>query len=166
MPATYEPIATQTLGSAVGTVAFSSIPSTYTDLVLVITSTNTSATCNIWFQMGNGTIDSGSSYSWIKLNGNGSTASSTSSGGTTPVMVVGAVGNPSNPSVTISHFMNYSNTTTRKTVLSRSGSADVATSEFVGMWRNTSAINILNCVSDANNFAIGSTFTLYGIKAA
>jgi hypothetical protein len=36
MPATYEPIATTTLGTAAAFITFSSIPATYTDLRLVI----------------------------------------------------------------------------------------------------------------------------------
>ena len=36
MPATYEPIATTTLGSAATNITFSSIPATYTDLRLVL----------------------------------------------------------------------------------------------------------------------------------
>ena len=44
MPATYEPIATTTLGSAQATVTFSSIPGTYTDLVLITNSRSDSTT--------------------------------------------------------------------------------------------------------------------------
>ena len=36
MPATYEPIASTTLGSAAATISFSSIPGTFTDLVVVL----------------------------------------------------------------------------------------------------------------------------------
>ena len=36
MPVTYEPIATATLGTAANSYTFSSIPSTFTDLVLVV----------------------------------------------------------------------------------------------------------------------------------
>jgi hypothetical protein len=35
MPATYEPIATTTLGTAAATITFSSIPATYSDLMQI-----------------------------------------------------------------------------------------------------------------------------------
>jgi hypothetical protein len=75
MPAgnTYEAIATQTLGSAAASVTFSSIPGTYTDLVLVVAGTLTTGTENIVMQF-NG--DTGSNYSVTSLLGDGSTASS------------------------------------------------------------------------------------------
>jgi hypothetical protein len=47
MPKTYEPISTQTLSSAVTGVTFTSIPQTYTDLVLVIKASASTA-ANAW----------------------------------------------------------------------------------------------------------------------
>jgi hypothetical protein len=70
---TYEAIATQTLGSAAASVTFSSIPGTYTDLVVVIAGTLTTGSDNVSFQL-NG--DSGANYSVTVLTGDGSTASS------------------------------------------------------------------------------------------
>jgi len=52
MPKTYEPIATTTLGSNQTTITFSSIPSTYTDLVIVSNMGTTTA-----------------SYPFIRFNG-------------------------------------------------------------------------------------------------
>jgi hypothetical protein len=63
--------------------------------------------------------------------------------------------------------MNYSNTTTYKTVLLRSNNASAITVATVGLWRSTSAINTIKIYADgAAVFSVGSTFTLYGIKAA
>jgi len=59
MPATYEPIATTTLGSAAATITFSSIPATYTDLVIVFAGT---ATANLNPLMSFNS-DSGTNYS-------------------------------------------------------------------------------------------------------
>ena len=65
--------------------------------------------------------------------------------------------------------MNYSNTTTNKTVLARGNRASSGVVAQVGMWGNTSAITSItidNVDSASANFVAGSTFTLYGIKAA
>jgi hypothetical protein len=63
--------------------------------------------------------------------------------------------------------MNYSNSTTHKTVFARSGSAYTGTNANVGLWRNTAAVTSATVAnSSAANFDIGSTFSLYGIKAA
>jgi len=62
--------------------------------------------------------------------------------------------------------MNYSNTTTNKTVIGRHNGASGPVAS-VGLWRNTAAINSIRISnSSAVNFTIGSTFSLYGIKAA
>ncbi len=63
------------------------------------------------------------------------------------------------------NVMNYSNTTTYKTILSRS--SDLYTEASVNLWRNTAAItSIIIGAQGAYTFSAGSTFTLYGIKAA
>ena len=71
MPATYEPIATTTLGSAVNSFTFSSIPNTYTDLVLVVVvpTAASSGTFGLRFNS-----DTASNYSHTTLSGNGSSA--------------------------------------------------------------------------------------------
>jgi len=62
--------------------------------------------------------------------------------------------------------MNYANTTTNKTILSRSNAADKGVMATVSLWRNTAAINSITLLASANNFATGSTFSLYGVKNA
>jgi hypothetical protein len=163
MAATYEPISTQTLGTAVATVTFSSIPSTYTDLVMVMTgiaSTVSTDSCEIQF---NG--DTATNYSYTLLSGNGTTASS-ARGTSTAFIAIGLITSSEQVS-NIWHIMNYANTTTYKSVLGRGNIAGAQVRTGVGLWRSTAAITSLLLKNDtAQNFAIGSMFTLYGIKAA
>jgi hypothetical protein len=158
---TYEAIATQTLGSAAASVTFSSIPSTYTDIRLIVTG-SLSAADNTAIRL-NG--DTGSNYSSTYLGGNGSAASSGRFTSTTQALL--GYLDITTQMVQKFDFMNYSNTTTNKTILCRSDSSSVFVEASVGLWRNTAAINeiTLKFFSGAN-FNTGSTFTLYGIKAA
>jgi hypothetical protein len=77
MPATYEPIATTTLGSAATTITLSSIPSTYTDLRLVTVLSNNGAGGDSLYITCNGdALGATSLYSETRLRGDGSTATS------------------------------------------------------------------------------------------
>ena len=161
MAATYTSIATTTASGSTTTITFSSISSAYTDLVLVIAG-NQSSAGQVDFRVGNGSIDSGSNYSTTSLYGDGSTAGSLRYSGATQINIGYSDTSQNN---TIVHLMNYSNTTTYKTVLSRSAAAATATSARVGLWRSTSAINTISIIG-GNNWSSTTTFTLYGIKSA
>lgn len=167
MASTYTPIATTTLGSDTADVIFSSIPSTYTDLILV-TNLGVSTVDNAVNLRFN--ADSGANYSVTNLVGNGSTAASYRATGLSGVYVAYYV----DPIVAIeenivAHIMNYSNTTTFKTVLSRANRASAnnfpGAEAIVGLWRSTAAINTVR-VAGGGNLKSGSTFTLYGVKSA
>jgi len=147
MPAgnTYEAIATQTLGSAAATVTFSSIPQTYTDLVLVL-SAKVSTADNSYVRLNS---DTGTNYSWTALWGDGTSRGSARSSNTANGIVMEYFAYPSSSEINnvIMQFNNYSNTTTFKTVLSRANHASLG-------------------VDSGSTWSIGSTFSLYGIKAA
>ena len=162
MPSTYEPIATNTLGSGQSSITFSSIPSTYTDLVLVAAIKGTST---IYRQLTvNG--DNGSNYSITEVIGDGSSAGTSRQSNATAMGMMEATNSSSDgTAVSIFNFMNYANTTTYKTVITRSNKYD-RTAAIVGLWRSTSAINSITLSAYSNTYATGSTFTLYGIKAA
>ena len=161
MALTYEPIATQTLGSTQASVIFSSISSSYTDLVLIYNITQDVA-AGIGAQV-NG--DTGTNYSYTQLYGTGTSALS-NRGTNTNYLGIGFTDSTTVRSIGQVHFMNYSNTTTHKTVISRT-SSNFMTSIQGNLWRNTAAINsITMIIPGPNNFLSGSTFTLYGIKAA
>ena len=158
---TYEAIATQTLGSAAASVTFSSIPSTYTDLVLVVTGTVATAD-NIGLQF-NG--DTGNNYSFTYLIGTGSSAISGRTSNTNQVLTVGF--GTTTIANAIFHISNYSNSTTNKTVINRGNRSDDGVSAWVGLWRNTAAITSIVVKTGSNyNLQTGSTFSLYGIQSA
>jgi hypothetical protein len=162
---TYVKIASTTLGSASSSYTFSNIPQGYTDLRLVCTAQNTSA--NFYMEIN---ADTGANYSMTYLDGDGSSALSGRFSGLTVGALVGRSATfPDTTNVfgtCLIDVMNYANTTTYKTVLSRYGNAGVNTAVAVNLWRSTSAITQLKLVAFASNFRTGSTFTLYGIKAA
>lgn len=165
MPSTYAPIATTTLGSTAATVTFSSIAGTYTDLVLIVAG-GTDAASGFGLRFNS---DTGSNYSRTYLTGTGSAASSgrDTSQTTADISFNGLFGNNTNYN-SIIHIMNYSNTTTYKTALSRSNNAATGVDTSVSLWRSTSAITTIDVrtTSASRVFNVGSTFTLYGIKAA
>ena len=163
MAKTYTPIATTTAtGSAA--VSFTSIPSTYTDLIFVC-NLQAANSADVSVRVNN---DSATNYSRTVLYGTGSAAGSLRNTNQAQFQpeVYGYVTNTMSENVII-HFMNYSNTTTYKTFLSRANNWEVGVDAIVGLWSSTSAINRIDIAPiGATYFSSGSTFTLYGIKAA
>jgi hypothetical protein len=163
MPATYEPIETKTLVSSAASVTFSSISGAYTDLLLITSNGSTTAT-NTYVRL-NG--DSGSNYSFTQLTGTGSSPISGRSSNQTAIRVDNyASAATSITNAYIFQLQNYSNTTTYKTVLTRTNEAATGVDATVGLWRNTAAITSILYYPGVGNWITGSTFTLYGIKAA
>jgi hypothetical protein len=164
MAKTYEPIATYTIPSATTSYTFSSIPSTYTDIVAILSGT-ISASAPATSLRFNG--DTATNYSYTYLTGDGTSASSSRASSQTSMGLTynGAIS--SSPNTNIIHIQNYTNTTTFKTVLSRASQAQYGTDAIVGLWRKTpEAITSITFITGGTGFAAGSTFTLYGIKAA
>lgn len=164
MPATYEPIATTTLGSNTASVTFSSIAATYTDLVLV-TSVQNNSGGNRGMQIILN-ADTATNYSGTYLTGDGTSATSGRSSSVAYLDTFATVPGASF-AVCIFNVQNYANTTTFKTVISRSGAAATNARTAASLWRSTSAINSIKFqLGGADLYLTGSTFTLYGIKAA
>ena len=159
MAVTYEPIATTTLSSAASSVTFSSISGSYTDLILIASVKASTGTPVASFTVNN---DTGSNYSRTGIYGDGSSA--TSFRETSQSLAAFATINATNFTPAKIQIQNYSNTTTYKTAI-YSGGLDYPAA-IVYLWRSTSAINRVDFGISSGNFASGSTFTLYGIKAA
>lgn len=168
MAKTYTPIATVTLSgysSANGNYFdFTSIPSTYTDLVLSINAgVNLSPGIDLMIRFNN---DSTSLYSHTWIQGNGSTAASSR------LSTRNAVYLDYNGGTTVGinrhylvNIMNYANTSTYKTFLNKA-TYEYGVEAHVGLYRSTSAISSIQVVTNGYGIISGSTATLYGIKAA
>lgn len=158
---TYTKISSTTLGSNQADVTFSSIPATYTDLVLVIGSAASGADYS-HFQV-NG--DTGSNYSVLDLVGNG-TSGYSDAVSTTALTYSGYVTTSSG--IIIMNFQNYANATTYKSVLSRTATNSGEPVRYAAnVWRNTNAITSIKVYNGGSkNWSSGGVFTLYGIAAA
>jgi hypothetical protein len=171
MPATYDRLQTTTLSSSQTSVTFSSINQTYTDLVLVVSAySDRAANADSLAVRFNG--DTGSNYRYIyiiaetSLNLIAGQASSQSNIWCGNI----SANNVANPSPIIINIQDYKNTTTTKAIITRHNSIATGYNSVgcnTGYWQDTAAINSVTVRSELSaNFVAGSTFTLYGIKAA
>lgn len=165
MALTYEPISTTTLGSAQSSVTFSSITGIYTDLVLVITGSVVSGGA-LELRVGNGSVDTGSNYSRTNLYGTGSSGVSNRDSNQDRTYTAFGSNSVSTRGMVTFNFQNYANTTTNKVIISRWSELTVNSGTSIHLWRSAAAINTITITGYSSNFIAGSTFTLYGIKAA
>jgi len=167
MPSTYTPITSTTLTTTASSLTFSGIPGIYTDLIIVV-SASVDSDGDLRYRI-NG--DSSSNYSGTIAWGTGSSAGSTRVSNVTSGITnsYGGFTTTLGGSVQILQFLNYANTTTYKTILSRTNTATGGVDVTAGLWRSTSAITSITMAKNSamgGTFQIGSTYTLYGIKAA
>ena len=179
MAQTYEVIESKTF-SAVTSVTFTSIPQTYTDLVLIVNSlayyaSTTYVTGAIRVGASN-TLDTASNYTDTMSYSDGVTANSgsTRSGSTTDFRYLEIPATPTDGGVRgswVCHFLNYSNSTTYKSILFQTSAINTANATIsmrmgIGSHITTDVINTIQIKNnDSTNF-YSSTATLYGIKAA
>jgi hypothetical protein len=161
-------IETKTLGTAVASVAFTSIPQDATDLMLVC-STRLSGSpvsqLNVQFNSSGGT-----SYSDRTLEADGSSASSSSR---TSQPLIRITGNPGTASTanTFSNVQiyipNYTSSVAKSVSLDgvTENNGTLAYSSIVaGYWNNTAAITSITLTDqNSGNFVIGCMFSLYKI---
>ena len=158
---TYTPLANITLGAAATGISFASIPSSYRDLIIVVQAKADSATQQVRVTINS---DSSNIYSRQRMSSTGSAVSAATLTSTQFQFTSDAQVGTSDGYQGRFHFFDYSLTNKHKTVLARSDNASLGTDAFSGRWASTDAINSIQ-VYAAGNYAIGSTFALYGIVA-
>jgi hypothetical protein len=137
----------------------------YTDLVMVYAPLGSTNTVTHSMRI-NG--DTASNYSFTGIRGDGSSATTyQSSNQASLTMYPNDYDNTTIPGVFIVNFQNYTNTTTFKTILWRAGlsAGGQGVSAQVGLWRKTPEAITSITLTSSGNFAVGSIFSLYGIRA-
>jgi hypothetical protein len=173
--ANMELIDVKTLSSAAGSITFSDIPQTYTDLKILVSARDDrdgQPNTDLSLQVGyNGTINTGSIYTNKQLYGNGSTAGSQSS--STTYAYLGMSNGPTSTANTFGnteiYITNYASAN-NKSISTDGVSENNATTAFAVL--NANSIATSNPITDikisavygSGNFQIGSTFYLYGIS--
>lgn len=159
---TYTPLANLTLGSTATTVTFTSISQSYRDLILVVNGKATAGE-NPTFRFN---ADTGSNYPQVNMYGNGSSATSAATNSTWFWLAYGTNFSTDEPSNAIVNIMDYSATDKHKTVLIRDNKSSGSTEAQAGRWASTSAVNSIALKFNYGaSWAVGTTFTLYGIAA-
>lgn len=171
MPLTYEPIVSLTISNPSNTVSILNIPQNFTDLVLSVSGQSTGGGSE-WYMWPNLDVASNETkFSRTYMAGTGSSAISgrqhPGSNGGYAASICWATNSGTNSSLV--NIMNYSNSTTFKTSLISmnilAGAAYVT--RQISLYASLSPITSLQFgLYAGQNFAVGTTFNLFGIKAA
>lgn len=167
---TYTLISSTTLTTTAASVTFSSIPATYTDLILVTSALSVGGGNNARGYRFELNSDTATNYSQTWLSNSTTTPTSSRESSQTRGRIGGISETTSDVTTVKTEFLDYANTTTYKTVISRSSNlctnGDTNVFNGVSLWRSTSAITSIKLtMSDNSNFVSGSIFRLYGIEA-
>jgi hypothetical protein len=168
----YESIATATGTGSSATITFSSIPSTYASLQIRFRCSNTNAGTAWSGLLVRFNSDSGANYTRHALSGQGSSASAAGATAQTSAFmdnVVSRAGNTNTLAVGVIDIHDYASTT-KNTTVRAIGGIDLNGSGVINLmsnlWINTSAVTSISLISEQNNWATSTVFSLYGIKGA
>lgn len=174
MANTFEVISSQTLNTNTSTISFNSIPQTYTDLVLRITTRSSSSAQPDWIYLTSNS-NTGSIYSWVRIQSNGSASSAARQAATTPVasgasyfgFITGTSDTADSFASVEMYIPSYTNSTYSKQVSVHSITTNNATLSYQNLYANligsSAAISSIS-LSAQGNFVSGSSFILYGVK--
>lgn len=171
MATTYTLISSNVLSGSATSVTFSSIPSTYTDLVLRISARGTSAGLYVatLIRLNN---DSSAIYSITSLYAQGTTVGSqrgTGATSTSSYLVSPSGGTTANTfgnaEVYIPSYLASQNKPFSVYGVTENNSAtNNEIDNFATLYKSTTAINRIDVIANGTTFDVGSSFYLYGIK--
>lgn len=174
MATTYEPIQSITATGSSGTISFTSIPNTYTDLVFTGNFVAASGTPYMYVRLNNDTTAANYNSGWTQFVGVNSLSSPTLIFGTQPYLIGPGWSNSygANGAVALHiDLQNYADTNKSKIwdalYFAATGTGNNA--EFISMYgtyTNTSAINRVDFIQSTGNIASGGSITMWGVLKA
>jgi hypothetical protein len=165
MANTYEAIATVTVGSGgAATMAFSSIPATYTDLLLKVSARTDQASVTSEYNV---TLNGSSSNITLRgLYGNGSSAGSQTLT-RHPMLGTGSTATSNtfgNSELYIPNYAGSNNKSSSSDAVAESNTTTVFSYLNAALWSDSAAITSVTLTPDSGSFVQYSSATLYGIK--
>lgn len=156
-----------TLAASASSVAFSSIPQNYGDLVLIANARTDRSEATDLYRI---TLNSSATgYSRVVLYGTGSTAASYADASLNEIRqfaLTGATAASNTFGFLKMQIMDYSATDKHKTILNNEGATGMEVSVSVYRWADTSAVTSMQIDQLlGTNFVSGCTFSLYGVHA-
>ena len=180
MPNTFELISSVTVGAGgAASIDFTSIPATYTDLVLEVSARCTTNGYYSGYQQALyarfNSSSSGYSHRWIQAEGGSSVNSGSNSyftAGTSYAPIGTITPNDwtastfSNVATYIPNYAGSTNKSYSSDGVAENNAAAGSLIMFAGLWSNTAAITSIGLTLPSGNFAQYSTAYLYGVKNA
>jgi hypothetical protein len=171
MPLTYVNIASVTTSGSAGSVVFSSIPSTYTDLVIrgsARSDLSGQVIDYLGVSIGGGGVGT---YSETSLEGNGSTVSSARNSNTTGLGLKSVIPAATSTANTFGNWElyipNYTSSANKPMFIGsvqETNSSTAYMSYIANLLRSSVSISSITLIPTNGAFVNGSTFYLYGIK--
>ena len=166
MANTYTLIEAKTIGTAVASVTFTSIPQTYTDLLLRVSARNSAGSTGIQIEFN----ASATGYTNRRLFGDGSGVTSDAPGlnyiSNTMIDDSGYTASTfGNGDIYIPNYTSSNYKSVSIDGVTENNATGALSMFTAGLWSNTAAITAVKLTAEsAGNFVINSTFYLYGIS--
>ena len=170
MANTYTLISSNVLSSSAASVTFSSIPATFTDLVVRFSgrSDESGQTRSDLILVVNGTS---ANYSYTRLIGSGSAATSSRVSGTVSfgpgdINAADSTANTfTNGEIYIPSYLASQNKQISSILAQENNTTSAFIRAYANLWSNTAAITSITIGTNSGYLVSGTTATLYGIKA-
>lgn len=168
MALTYTPISSNILSTSAASITFSSIPSTYTDLIIKASARSTTA--SVWANItttinGNGTS---ATYTFTYMNGQQNTFTTSGRGNQTVNDTLSGNSTTANTFSSIEYYIPSYTVSQSKAFqvignINNNDGTNYAQNSSAYLYSNSTAISSITLAA-TGSFAAGSSFYLYGIK--